>query len=114
VPRLYPEIRQGAEYERSLNLLARIKDLQAGSRTKSGLMLGLGETSAEIAGVLRDLRQAGVDHLTLGQYLAPSRQHFPVARYVTPEEFAQWGQEAAALGFTWVQSGPLVRSSYRF
>jgi lipoyl synthase len=112
VPRLYPAIRLGADYDRSLSLLARLKDLQAGAVTKSGLMLGLGETATEIAAVLTDLRQAGVDHLTLGQYLAPSPRHVPVARYVTPEEFAQWGQEAGALGFAAVQSGPLVRSSY--
>jgi lipoic acid synthetase len=75
-------------------------------------MLGLGETPAEIDAVLHDLRQAGVDHLTLGQYLAPSPRHVPVVRYVNPEEFAQWGQKAAALGFAAIQSGPLVRSSY--
>ena len=112
VPRLYPEIRLGADYSRSLRLLAWIKDLQAGITTKSGLMLGLGETPAEVDAVLQDLRQAGVDHLTLGQYLAPSPRHVPVARYVTPEEFASWGQKAATLGFASVQSGPLVRSSY--
>ncbi len=88
------------------------KTLQAGITTKSGLMLGLGETPAEVAAVLQDLRQAGVDHLTLGQYLAPSPRHVPVARYVTPAEFAAWGQKAATLGFASVQSGPLVRSSY--
>jgi lipoyl synthase len=112
VPRLYPTIRLGADYDRSVKLLARIKDLQAGAVTKSGLMLGLGETSAEIAAVLSDLHQAGVDHLTLGQYLAPSPRHVPVDRYVPPEEFARWGQQAAALGFASVHSGPLVRSSY--
>ena len=113
VPRLYPVIRQGADYDRSLKLLARIKDLAAGIRTKSGLMLGLGETPEEITAVLHDLRRAGVDHLTLGQYLAPSPQHFPIARYVTPEEFDQWGRLATDLGFEHVQSGPLVRSSYK-
>ena len=113
VPRLYPIIRRGADYYRSLNLLARIKDFEAGIRTKSGLMLGLGETPEEITAALHDLRQAGVDHLTLGQYLAPSPHHFPIARYVTPEEFDQLGQMAANLGFEYVQSGPLVRSSYK-
>ena len=103
----------GLSYDRSLNLLARIKDFEAGIRTKSGLMLGLGETPEEVTAVLHDLRQAGVDHLTLGQYLAPSPHHFPIARYVTPEEFDQWGQKAANLGFKYIQSGPLVRSSYK-
>jgi lipoic acid synthetase len=114
VPRLYKAIRPGADYDRSLKLLATIKDLHGEIRTKSGLMLGLGETTKELEQVLRDLRQAGVDHLTLGQYLAPSRQHYPIARYATPAEFDQWREEAAALGFDVVQSGPLVRSSYRF
>jgi lipoyl synthase len=114
VPRLYPTIRLGADYDRSLKLLARIRDLAAGIRTKSGLMLGLGETPEEVTAVLHDLRQAGVDHLTLGQYLAPSPQHFPIVRCVTPEEFDRWGHLAAKLGFKYVQSGPLVRSSYKF
>ncbi len=114
VPRLYAAIRPGSNYERSLNLLAKIKEMDAEIRTKSGLMLGLGETAAEVAAVLRDLRQAGVEHLTLGQYLAPSPRHFEIARYVTPEEFARWNRHAIALGFTVVQSGPLVRSSSRF
>lgn len=114
VPRLYATVRPGADYDRSLNLLAKIKDMDAEIRTKSGLMLGLGETSAEVAAGPRDLRQAGVEHLTLGQYLAPSPRHLPIARYVTPEEFDWWGQEAWALGFPIVQSGPLVRSSSRF
>lgn len=113
VPRLYAAVRVGADYDRSLNLLAKIKEFKAEICTKSGLMLGLGETAKEVAVVLRDLRQAGVEHLTLGQYLAPSRRHFPVARYVTPEEFDRWGEEAGDLGFDVVQSGPLVRSSYR-
>lgn len=112
VPRLYPGIRVGADYSRSLRLLACIHELQPGITAKSGLMLGLGETSAEVTAVLQDLRQAGVDHLTLGQYLSPSPRHAPVARYVTPEEFASWGRTAAALGFSSIQSGPLVRSSY--
>jgi lipoyl synthase len=111
VPRLYPTIRLGANYDRSVKLLARIKELQAGAVTKSGLMLGLGETSAEIAAVLSDLRQAGVDHLTLGQYLAPSRRHAPVARFVTPEAFEAFARRGRALGFKAVAAGPLVRSS---
>jgi len=111
VPRLYPRIRPGADYNRSLSLLARIKNLHPTLATKSGLMLGLGETPEEVAAVLPDLRQAGVDHLTLGQYLAPSRRHVPVARYLTPDEFAAWGQQAISVGFLSVKSGPLVRSS---
>ena len=114
VPRLYPIIRAGANYDRSLTLLAQIKNFAAGSRTKSSLMLGLGETSEEVETVLHDLRRVGVDHLTLGQYLAPSRHHFPIARYVAPEEFDRWGQKAVEMGFKYIQSGPLVRSSYRF
>jgi lipoyl synthase len=114
VRRLYPIIRAGAHYDRSLKFLAQIKKFTAGSRTKSSLMLGLGETSEEVETVLHDLRRVGVDHLTLGQYLAPSRHHFPIARYVAPEEFDQWGQKAVEMGFTDIQSGPLVRSSYRF
>jgi lipoic acid synthetase len=112
VPRLYPHIRLGADYERSLNLLAWIKAQHAHLITKSGFMLGLGETPDEIIAVLRDLRQAGVDHITLGQYLAPSSRHIPVARYIPPAEFAQWGRQAAGMGFTSVRSSPLMRSSY--
>ena len=85
---------------------------QAGARTKSGLMLGLGETDAELRAALRDLRAAGVALLTLGQYLAPSPAHHPVARFVPPEEFDRWRDEALALGFTCVASAPHVRSSY--
>ncbi|MGQ9920872.1 MAG: lipoyl synthase, partial [Desulfobacca sp.] len=111
VPRLYPQIRPGAEYHRSLELLAISKKLAPACLTKSGLMLGLGETPEEIMAVLADLRQAGVDHLTLGQYLAPSRRHAPVSRYLTPAEFAAWGRYAQSLGFASSPSGPLVSSS---
>ncbi len=111
VPRLYPGIRPGAGYERSLDLLAASKDLEPTIVTKSGLMLGLGETPTEVMAVLADLRQAGVDHLTLGQYLAPSRRHVPVSRYLSPAEFAAWGRYARKLGFASVHSAPLVRSS---
>lgn len=113
VPRLYPAIRPGATYERSLNLLATIKHLEPVISTKSGLMLGLGESAAEVMAVLADLRQAGVDHLTLGQYLAPSQHHVPVSRYLPPAEFAAWGRYAQGLGFASVHSAPLVRSSLR-
>jgi len=111
VPRLYPAVRRGADYSRSLDLLRRVKALSGKIVTKSGLMLGLGETDAEVRQGLGDLRQAGVDILTLGQYLAPSPRHTPVARYVDPAAFARWEAEARGLGFVAVAAGPLVRSS---
>ncbi len=115
VPRLYADnSRWGLIMTALSTSWPGLKILTADIRTKSGLMLGLGETPEEVAAVLHDLRQAGVDHLTLGQYLAPSPRHFPIARYVTPEEFDRWGQKAANLGFKYIQSGPLVRSSYKF
>jgi len=110
VPRLAREVRVQASAERSLRVLSHAK--QRGALTKSGLMLGLGETPDEIREVMRDLCGAGVDILTLGQYLRPSRQHLPVVRHLPPEEFAQLRQEALAMGFAHVESGPLVRSSY--
>jgi lipoyl synthase len=110
VPRLYREVRPQAKYERTLELLARAKE--RGFFTKSSLMLGIGETDDELEQVLRDLRGVDVDILTLGQYLQPTPQHLPVARYVTPEEFQFWKERGYALGFKVVESGPLVRSSY--
>jgi lipoic acid synthetase len=110
VPRLAREVRVQASVERSLRVLRHAK--QRGALTKSGLMLGLGETSDEIRAVMRDLREALVDILTLGQYLRPSRAHLPVARHVPPEEFEELRREGLALGFAHVESGPLVRSSY--
>lgn len=110
VERLQPAIRPQADYRRSLAVLRRAS--QAGARTKSGLMLGLGETDAEVAAALRDLRAAGVALLTLGQYLAPSPAHQPVARFVPPAEFDRWRADALALGFASVASAPQVRSSY--
>jgi len=110
VPRLYPAVRCGADYRRSLDLLSAAQN--GTLRTKSGLMLGLGEERAELLTVLEDLRRAGVSMLTLGQYLAPTRAHAPVARYVPPEEFAELEQLARELGFSGVAAGPLVRSSY--
>ena len=110
---LYEQVRIGAVYERSLELLARSKKIRPDIFTKSGLMLGLGETGAQIEQTLHDLRAHGCDLLTLGQYLAPSRTHFPVKRYYTPGEFAAWGKKAEKLGFKAALSGPLVRSSYR-
>ena len=112
VPRLYKRVRPGAYYERSLGILAAAKRLRPGLRTKTGLMLGLGETLDELRAVLADVRATGCDVLTLGQYLRPSHAELPVERYVTPEEFAALGAEARELGFAYVESGPLVRSSY--
>jgi lipoic acid synthetase len=102
-----------AGYRQTLDLLARVKQLDPGRLTKSSLMLGLGETDDEVRAAMGDLRAAGVDFLTFGQYLAPTQRHHPVDRYVTPEEFDRWRVEGEALGFRYVASGPLVRSSYR-
>jgi len=113
VPRLYKKARPGADYAWSLDLLARYKELQPSVLTKSGLMLGLGETYEEVVEVMRDCREHRVDMLTLGQYLQPSRDHLPVDRYVHPDEFNALADEAKALGFKHVASGPLVRSSYQ-
>ena len=112
VPRLYRQARPGADYQHSLELLRRFKERQPQVPTKSGLMLGLGETTAEIEAVMRDLRTHNVEMLTLGQYLQPSVHHLPVARYAPPEEFDQLRQFGEELGFTHVASAPLVRSSY--
>jgi len=112
VPRLYPHVRPGADYQNSLNLLLQHKKILPDVPTKSGLMLGLGETMDEIEEVMRDLRQHKVDRLTLGQYLQPSQHHLPVERYLTPEEFDDLRSLGDALGFEHTASGPLVRSSY--
>ena len=113
VPRLYKKARPGADYEWSLDLLARYKSVQPVVQTKSGLMLGLGETFEEVVEAMKDCRRHDVDMLTLGQYLQPSRDHLPVDRYVHPDEFEALAEEARALGFKRVASGPLVRSSYQ-
>jgi lipoic acid synthetase len=112
VPRLYRQVRLGARYERSLDVLDHAKRAAPAIPTNSGLMLGLGETNAEILQVMRDLRARRVDILTLGQYLRPSPKHLPIARYVPPEEFAELGAAAREMGFRHVEAGPLVRSSY--
>jgi lipoic acid synthetase len=112
VARLYRAARPQADYRRSLNLLARSAAAAPGTLTKSGLMLGLGESDAEIRTALCDLRTAGVHILTLGQYLQPTRAHLPVVRYLAPKAFAAWRIEALNLGFAAVASGPFVRSSY--
>ena len=111
VPRLYHTVRKGSKYQRSLQLLEKVA-CQPGVETKSSLMLGLGESRAEVLEVLRDLRAVGVQRVSLGQYLRPTRQHLPVQEYVTPETFNDYEQEARALGFSWVKAGALVRSSY--
>lgn len=112
VPRLYKQVRPGSDYAWSLKLLQEFKARFQNIPTKSGLMLGLGETNEEIIQVMADLRHHNVDMLTLGQYLQPSPHHSPVARYVTPDEFNELGKIAKEMGFTNVASGPLVRSSY--
>ena len=112
VPRLYRVVRSGARYARSLLLLATAKKLSPAMVTKSGLMVGLGETTAELVEVFRDLGSRGVDILTIGQYLRPSRDHLPIARFYTPEEFEFLREAALGCGFRHVESGPLVRSSY--
>src|SRR5690242_11891282 len=112
VPRLYRAVRSGARYERTLRLLERSKEISPEIATKSGVMVGLGEDIAELLEVFRDLAQRRVDILTVGQYLRPSRDHLPIARFYTPQEFAFLKEEALRLGFRHVESGPLVRSSY--
>jgi lipoic acid synthetase len=112
VPRLYKQARPGADYQNSLQLLKAFKALRPGIATKSGLMVGLGETDEEILDTLRDLRAHDVEMLTIGQYLAPSGHHLPVLRYAHPDVFAMYAREAAAMGFTHAASAPLVRSSY--
>jgi lipoic acid synthetase len=112
VPRLYKACRPGADYAHSLRLLQRFKERCPAVPTKSGIMLGLGETDAEALKVMRDLRAHDVDMLTVGQYLQPSGHHLPVERFVTPEQFAEFERLALEMGFKNVASGPLVRSSY--
>jgi len=112
VPRLYRQVRLGARYERSLEMLAWAKELSPATPVKSGLMLGLGETEDEVLQVMRDLRAHSVDILTLGQYLRPSPKHLPIVRYVSPDEFAGLKRAGIEMGFGHVEAGPLVRSSY--
>lgn len=112
VPRLYPTIRPGARYYHSLRLLERVKQTDPSIFTKSGVMVGLGETKAEVVQVMDDMRSAGVDFLTIGQYLQPTPQHAPIDRYVTPEEFESLRVAAVAKGFLLVAATPLTRSSY--
>ena len=112
VPRLYKVARHGGRYERTLDLFRRARRVAPGLLTKSGIILGLGEERDELVATMRDLQEAGVSILTLGQYLRPSPQHLPVARYYHPDEFRELGEIGRALGFAHVESGPLVRSSY--
>jgi lipoic acid synthetase len=112
VPRLYKVARHGGRYERTLELFRRARAMAPGLLTKSGIILGLGEERDELLATMRDLRDADVNILTLGQYLRPSPQHLPIARYYRPEEFAELGEAGRAMGFAHVEAGPLVRSSY--
>ena len=111
VPVLYRRVRKGSDYERSLQLFSYLKDNRMFT-LKSAIMLGLGETQQEVKDVLQDLHQAGVQRIAMGQYLRPSRYHLPVKAYITPEQFDEYGQIAKDIGFDWVKSGALVRSSY--
>jgi lipoic acid synthetase len=112
VPRLYHDVRKGAIYQRSLELLRRAKLLAASMPTKTGLMLGLGETREEVLATMQDLAAQGTNILTLGQYMQPTREHLPVVRFVHPDEFAEYKIMGESMGFAHVESGPLVRSSY--
>ena len=112
VPRLYRQVRKGALYERSLELLRRAKKMHPDVPTKTGMMLGLGEEKEEVLATMRDLASQGTDILTLGQYLQPTRDHLPVIRFVHPDEFAEFKRLGEQMGFKHVEAGPLVRSSY--
>jgi lipoic acid synthetase len=112
VPRLYRDVRKGAIYERSLELLRRAKAFSADIPTKTGMMLGLGETRDEVIAAMSDLAAQHTDILTIGQYMQPDRDHLPIVRYVHPDEFAEYKQIGEQMGFKHVESGPLVRSSY--
>jgi lipoic acid synthetase len=111
-PRLYKEARPGSDYAFSLNLLKKFKALHPEVPTKSGIMVGLGETDEEILQVMRDMREHDIDMITIGQYLAPSGHHLPVRRYVHPDTFKMFEQEAVTMGFTHAAVGAMVRSSY--
>jgi lipoic acid synthetase len=112
VPRLYPSVRPQARYERSLSLLARVKELNPGIFTKSGLMVGLGESYEEVFGVMKDVRSVGCDVFTIGQYARPSKRHIEVSEWIHPRSFDRYREKAQELGFLHVESGPYVRSSF--
>lgn len=113
VPRLYPTVRPQADYQRSLTLLGRVKTIDPSRITKSGIMVGLGETTEEVLAAFADLRRHCCDFLTIGQYLAPSPKHHPLIEYITPDQFGWYREQAYLAGFSHVASGPLVRSSYQ-
>jgi len=113
VPSLYQSVRQGGNYPRSLSLLRIIKDIFPDLKTKSGLMLGVGEKQGEVLSVMKDLRSVKCDFLSIGQYLAPSKEHYPIKKYINPEKFNYYKEEAHKMGFLHVQSAPYVRSSYK-
>ena len=113
VPRLFKKVQPQDKYEWALTTLENARRLRPDGVTKTGMMVGLGETTEEVLEVMRDLRGVGVDILTLGQYLQPSKQHLPIERYYTPDEFVEFRKAGLAMGFKWVESGPLVRSSFR-
>ncbi|MDD5669785.1 MAG: lipoyl synthase [Candidatus Omnitrophica bacterium] len=112
VPALYSRVRQGAVYLRSLDVLRAVKEFAPRVKIKSGIMLGMGESPDEVVTVLSDLKAAGCDFLSIGQYLAPSSRHYPVQEYISPEQFDRYKETALSLGFSFVVSGPYVRSSY--
>lgn len=112
VPRLYKKVRPGAEYQRSLNIHRWAKEIDPGITTKSGIMVGLGESKEEVLGVMDDMRAAGIDVMTIGQYLRPTQKQLPVRAFITPEEFKEYEVEGMKRGFRFVESGPFVRSSY--
>jgi len=112
VPRLYKKCRPGGRYERVMNIFRLAKRLAPDIPTKTGVILGMGETNEEVVAVMKDLRAVDVDILTLGQYLRPSNDHVALDRYVTPDEFRMFREEGMTMGFKHVESGPLVRSSY--
>jgi lipoic acid synthetase len=112
VPRLYRRVRKGAVYERSLELLRRARDLAPATPTKTGMMLGLGETREEVLEAMQEISAQGTHILTLGQYLQPTPEHLPIERYVHPDEFAEFKRAGERMGFKHVEAGPLVRSSY--
>lgn len=112
VPSLYKRVRRGGDYFRSLGVLRTIKKISPRVRTKSGIMLGMGEKEEEVYSVMKDLRSAECDYLSIGQYLSPSQRHYPVKEYVTPEQFSRYKEKGKELGFLHIESGPYVRSSY--
>jgi len=112
VPSLYRSVRQDSDYRRSLGVLEAIKQMSPGIKTKSGIMLGLGEKESEVIAVMGDLRAVECDFLSIGQYLAPSKLHYPVKEYIAPEQFAYYKEKGLSMGFLHIESGPYVRSSY--